>query len=131
MSKYLCGLAIVIAASLHPTMSYAQRTPSDSTSHDQTYLDFQVDRPAKLKTGRPPAYPSGLRTEGQVLVQFIVDERGRPKMDSFKVIKSSHAAMTESVQYAVSGMVFWPAEASGKKVKQLVQVPFVFAPPGR
>jgi protein TonB len=65
--------------------------------------------------------------EGQVLVQFIVDERGRPDMASFKVIKSSDAAMTESVRKAVSEMFFFPAEAGGQKVKQLVQVPFNFA----
>ena len=134
MSKYVSGLALVLAASLHPMTSQAQKSPNDSspsTSRDQTYLDFQVERAARLKGGPSPAYPEHLRAkrvEGTVLVQFVVDQRGRPEMSSFKVIKSSNAALTQSVRSAVSSMSFHPAEWGGQKVKQLVQLPFTFDP---
>jgi len=127
MSKTIFGLALVLAASL-PTGAYAQKTQNEP-SRDQTYLDFQVDQPAKVKVGRTPQYPDRLRSvEGRVLVQFVVDERGRPDMSSFKVIKSSDAELTESVRQAVMGTSFYPAESAGQKVKQLVQLPFTFMP---
>jgi periplasmic protein TonB len=131
MSKYLSGLALVLAASLHPMTSHAQKPQNDSSpSRDQTYLDFQVERAARPKAPPAPVYPEYLRAarvEGTVLVQFVVDQRGRPEMASFKVIKSSHADLTKSVRSAVNEMSFFPAEWGGQKVKQIVQLPFTFA----
>src|SRR4051794_34987929 len=91
MTKYFLGLALVIAASLNPTTSYAQKAQNDASSPRETFFDFQVDQPVKLKSGPTPSYPEHLRVarvEGRVLVQFVVDERGKPEMSSFKVIKS-------------------------------------------
>ena len=70
----------------------------------------------------------GANIEGQVLVQFVVDERGMAQMSTFKVLKSTDNELTTSVQRAVSSMTFYPAETQGRKVKQLVQQPFRFAP---
>jgi TonB family protein len=131
MTKNISGLALVLAASLLPMTVHAQKSQNDaSSSREQTYLDFQVEQPAKIKVAAAPVYPERLRSarvEGRVLVQFVVDERGKPEMPSFKVIRSSDAELTESVRTAVGGMTFFPAEAGGQKVKQLVQVPFNFA----
>lgn len=133
MSKHLSCLALVVAASLLPMTSHAQKSPNDSSASaatSQTYFDFQVERIARPKSVPAPVYPNHLRAarvEGTVLVQFIVDQRGRPDMASFKVIKSSNAELTESVRTAVSYMSFFPAEWGGQKVKQLVQLPFTFA----
>ena len=126
MTKYILGLALVLAASF-PATGSAQKAQSDSSS--QTFLDFQVDQAAKLKSGPAPQFPDRLRSsggEGRVLVQFVVDERGRPDMSSFKVLKSSDAELTASVRQSVLSSSFFPAEAGGKKVKQLVQLPFTF-----
>jgi TonB family protein len=128
MIKNLSGLALVLAASLIPMTAQAQKAQNETSA--QTYLDFQVEQPAKIRNGVTPVYPDRLRNarvEGRVLVQFVVDERGKPEMSSFKVIRSSDAELTESVRNAVSGMTFFPAEAGGQKVKQLVQVPFNFS----
>jgi TonB family protein len=133
MTKYILGLALVLAASL-PATGYAQKAQSDSASRDQAYLDFQVDQPAKLKSAPTPAFPDRLRAtgvEGRVLVQFVVDERGRPDMSSFKVLKSTDGELTASVRQSVLASSFIPAEASGRKVKQLVQLPFTFMPTTR
>ena len=104
MTRYLPGLALVLAASLCPTTGQAQ---SQAPSRDQTtYLDFQVEQPAKVKTVKTPVYPDHLRAsqvEGRVLVQFVVDERGRPDMSSFKVIKSSDAALTANTRLLNGG----------------------------
>ena len=128
MSKYFLIIALFIGASL-PATAAAQDSnkPSDS---EQTYLDFQVQTAVRIKTQTAPQYPDHLRStrvEGSVLVQFVVDEAGTPVMTTFKVLRSTDAAFSESVRRAVSNSAFYPAELKGKKVKQVVQQPYKFA----
>jgi len=98
---------------------------------DQTYFEFQVEKQVAPAPGNsPPRYPDMLRSanvEGEVLVQFVVDTTGRVERGSIKILKSSHDLFTNSVQSALGGMRFYPAEIGGRKVKQLVQQPFNFA----
>lgn len=128
MSRITLLLACALCVLL-PAQVSAQEAADTS---GQTYLKMQVDKEARLRSGGAPQYPASLRTRvgGEVLVQFIVDERGNPQMDSFQVLRSSDAAFTESVRKAVRSMTFFPAEYDGRKVKQLVQVPFKFQPRG-
>jgi len=132
MSKIIFSLILVAAAAL-PSAALAQQasqTVATSAGSDQTYLDFQVEQTVRVKTIASPEYPSQLRSariEGQVLVQFVVDEKGRAQMNTFKVLRSSDNAFSESVKIAVSETAFHPAEIGGRKVKQLVQQPFKFA----
>lgn len=97
---------------------------------EQTYFDFQVEKPvAQIPGSGAPNYPDILRSssvEGQVLAQFEVDTLGRVVVPSFKVITSSHALFEASVRNALPRMRFLPAEVGGRKVRQLVQQPFVF-----
>jgi TonB family protein len=125
MSKTTFVLACVLCATLS-ARGAAQDSGADAV---QTYLSMQVDKEVKLRSGSQPRYPTRLqktRVAGEVLVQFIVNERGQPQMESFKVLRSSNTEFTESVRSAVRLMSFFPAEVNGKKVKQLVQVPFKF-----
>lgn len=98
---------------------------------DQPYFDFQVEKPvAPLPGGAGPRYPDILRSggvEGQVLAQFVVDTTGRIEIPSFRVLRSDHAMFEQAVRQALPNMRFLPAEVGGRKVKQLVQQPFVFA----
>ena len=98
---------------------------------DQPYFDFQVEKPVVMAPGaQGPAYPDMLRTagiEGQVLAQFVVDTTGRAEMNTFKALKSDNDLFTTAVKNALQRMRFLPAEVGGRKVKQLVQQPFVFA----
>ena len=48
-------------------------------------------------------------------------------MASFKVIKSSHDLFTNSVRQVLPQMRFHAAEVGGRKVRQLVQMPFQFS----
>ena len=97
---------------------------------DQAYFEFQVEKPALALPGNPsPRYPDVLResnVEGEVLAQFVVDTSGRADMKTFKVLKSSHDLFTASVRSVLPSMKFYPAEVGGRKVKQLVQLPFAF-----
>jgi periplasmic protein TonB len=123
--RWLLAMSAVMAASAAQGQQQTSSTPTD-----QTYLDFQVEQVVRPKNAVAPSYPERLRQsriEGQVIVQYVVDERGNPQMHTFKVLKSSDHAFTESVKAAVSLMTFHPAEIAGQKVKQLVQQPFKFA----
>jgi protein TonB len=90
----------------------------------------QVDRQVGLIPGvRAPAYPEVLRSagiEGKVTVEFVVDERGRPVQGSIRVVQSDNDLFADAVRVALGRLRFTPAEVGGKKVSQLVQMPFVF-----
>jgi protein TonB len=127
MSKFMFALTFGFALVILPSNASAQQ--SAASEGGSTYLEFQVDRPATVKSAVTPRYPEHLRSasvEGDVLVQFVVDERGAAEMSSFKVLRSTHNEFSESVRLAIRSTSFQPAESGGKKVRQLVQVPFRF-----
>jgi protein TonB len=106
--------------------------PAAASAQDAatTYLDFQVEKPAKVKISVAPSYPERLlsaKVEGEVLVQFVVDEKGVADMGSFKVIRSTNTEFTDAVKRAVRSTTFVPAEHSGRKVRQIVQQPYAFS----
>ncbi|MDA1080436.1 MAG: TonB family protein [Gemmatimonadetes bacterium] len=98
---------------------------------DQPYFEFMVEKPvAEASNTSRPRYPDILKSagvEGQVVAQFVVDTLGRIEPGSFKVLSTTHALFEAAVRSAVSGMRFIPAEVGDKRVRQLVQQPFVFA----
>jgi protein TonB len=98
---------------------------------DQTYFDFQVEKPVASAPGTTsPRYPDILRSagvEGKVTAQFEVDTTGRVIISTFRVISKDHDLFETAVRNAPPNMRFIPAEIGGRKVKQLVQQPFVFA----
>jgi len=98
----------------------------------QPYFEFQVEQPTRFAPDSPhPHYPNALRAanvQGMVLAQFVVDTLGRAEPTTFKVLKSDRPEFVEAVKAALPEMRFIPAEVGGRKVKQLVQQPFSFAP---
>jgi periplasmic protein TonB len=105
-------------------------TPTPLNSNE-TFFDFQVEKQvAPFPGNSAPRYPDMLRSanvEGEVLAQFTVDTTGRAEMTTFKVLKSTHDLFTNAVKASLPNMKFYPAEVGGKKVKQLVQMPFQFS----
>ena len=97
---------------------------------NQTYFEYQVEKPVMPAPGSPsPRYPDILKSagvEGEVVVAFTVDTTGRADMSTLKILKSTHELFAAAVKSAMPSMRFLPAEVGGKKVKQLVQQPFVF-----
>jgi len=97
---------------------------------DKTYFEFQVEKPAQAASGNPsPRYPEVLKSsgvEGKVMAQFVVLETGRADMDTFKILSSDNDLFSASVKNVLPSMRFLPAEIGGKKVRQLVQLPFEF-----
>jgi len=96
----------------------------------QPYFEFQVEKPVRSLPGQAgPHYPEGLRNagvEGEVLAQFVVDTLGHADMSTFKVLKSTHPDFSYAVRIAVPRIKFAPAELAHRKVRQVVQMPFVF-----
>jgi protein TonB len=130
MPRFILTIAVVLSALLFSVAARAQSTSSPTSEEgDQTYFDFQVDQAARVRVPRAPAYPENLRSahiDGQVLVQFVVDERGTADMNTFKVIKTTNPEFVEAVRRAISNTAYSPAEIRGRRVKQLVQQPFTF-----
>ena len=93
------------------------------------YMESQVEKPVEKIGGEAPEYPSSLRAsgvEGQVLAQFVVNESGRYEPGSLKILNSSNPAFAAAVKDALPRMRFSAAQIGGKKVQQLVQMPFQF-----
>jgi protein TonB len=90
----------------------------------------QVDRQVSVLAGsQPPRYPEILRAsgvEGQLTAIFIVDEQGRVEEPSIRFAQPGNALFEDAVRVGLRRMRFSPAEAGGRKVRQLVQMPFVF-----
>ena len=89
-----------------------------------------VERAAAPRDGNPvPRYPEALRaagTEGQVLVRFVVDTAGRVEAGSVRVLRADDPQFAEAVRAVLPSFRFTPAEAGGRRVRQLVEAPFAF-----
>jgi protein TonB len=113
-----------------PEPASAREADSIAVTADSTAprYQFQVTKPALvIDAGVYPRYPANLNgVEGRVLVQFVVGTDGRAEMATFKVLRSTDDAFTAAVRAVIPLLRFTPAEASGKKVRQYVQMPFEF-----
>ena len=104
--------------------------PAPGNARD-TWTGAQVDKQALAMPGSPvPAYPEFLRSsgvEGEVVIEFVVDTLGRVESGSLREVRSTHALFARSVEQVLPRLRFVPAEAGGRRVRQWVQQPFVFA----
>lgn len=131
------AVACAVESPDRPTSPAAARaaTPPKVANLEQPFFEFQVEEQAALVTSPRVRYPDALRTAGrggsagQVLAQFIVDTTGRVDSGTVKVLRSTHPAFTAAVEAALPTLAFRPARVGGRPVKQLVQLPFEFAPP--
>jgi len=93
------------------------------------YMEFQVEKAVEKIGGDAPNYPESLKAagvQGEVLAQFVVNESGRYESGTLKILKSSNSEFTAAVKDALPRMKFSAAQIGGKKVQQLVQMPFQF-----
>jgi protein TonB len=99
-------------------------------SGDTPFRADQVEKQVAVVPGsRAPRYPELLRSsgvEGQVTAVFVVDELGRAEVESIRFVRSDNRLFEDAVKEALRRMRFIPAEVGGRKVRQLVQMPFVF-----
>jgi hypothetical protein len=94
------------------------------------YIGVEVEQSVRQKSGgTAPRYPDELRAadvEGEVLAQFVVDTTGKADMQTFKVLRSPDPQFTASVRLAVPYLDFYPAQLAGRRVRQVVLLPFLF-----
>lgn len=97
---------------------------------DTPFRADQVEKEVSVVAGSPPPrYPEVLRisgVEGQVTAVFIVDEQGRAEENSVRFVRSDNQLFEAAAREAIRRMRFDPARIGGRKVRQLVQMPFVF-----
>ena len=116
-----------------PATATASGTPGAIANPDGTngsFTAWQVEKPALALAGAIPSYPDMLRAsgiEGEVVVQFVVDTLGRVEAGSLRVVSATHVLFAQSVERVLPRLRFVPAEAAGRRVRQLVQQPFQFA----
>lgn len=101
------------------------------SDNNTTYYEFQVEKTAVQDPNSPkPQYPEILRSagvEGEVEAQFVVDTNGRADVGSFKILRSTNDLFASAVRSVLPHLRFLPAEVGGRKVRQLVQLPFSFS----
>lgn len=89
-----------------------------------------VDRQVVARAGNPtPRYPSVLQSagvEGSVRMRFIVDTLGRVEPASILALASTHTLFEHAVRESLLRSRFTPAEAAGRRVRQLVEQSFQF-----
>ena len=76
-----------------------------------------------------PTYPRLLEArgiEGIAVVRFVVDSTGMADLASFQLVETNHQLFGAAVRAAIPGMKFRPATIGGRRVRQLVELPFVF-----
>ena len=143
---------VVIITTKHRNAPEA-RTPSVSqppqaTDSAKTYFEYQVDAPAQPVAGnRAPKYPAAEKaagTEGTELARFVVGTDGLVEPGSFRVISATNGGPDGSrkgvakpendytpfdiaVRDLIPTLRFTPAKLKGVKVRQVGQMPFVFA----
>lgn len=104
-------------------------TAAPNVSDGQPLTERYVDRPVVALPGTSPRYPSLLQSagvEGEVRAQFVVDTLGRVEPGSVRILESTHENFSQAVRDALVRARFVPAEAGGRKVRQLVEQPFNF-----
>lgn len=61
---------------------------------------------------RRPDYPSDMRQaarDGRVVLKAVVDERGRVRRSSIRVLQTTDARFDDAARRALGSAVFWPA----------------------
>jgi len=96
----------------------------------EAYPAEEVTRVATVEREQDaPVYPQRQRkadVAGVVRVLVVVDAKGRPKMDTFRVLESPHEDFSRAVERAVRRWRFVPAERNGVAVAQVKPLAFDF-----
>ena len=93
--------------------------------------------PTLIGAAPQPQYPEALRdqqVEGEVVVQFVVDEYGRPDVSSMTVVRSPHVLLTNAVRAVLPQFRFEAARTAPPQSiprPETVRYAFIFRAPRR
>jgi protein TonB len=112
------------------TDASAQMSLAEAASAQDAFTLTDVDTTAaRDPDSAAPAYPVFLKSrgiEGAAVVRFVVDTTGRADPASFQLVETDHPLFGAAVRDALPGMKFRPASIGTRKVRQLVEQPFIF-----
>jgi protein TonB len=115
------------------TTNSPESNGGEESAQSSSGAPFRADQVEKqvgvIPGSAAPRYPEVLRSsgvEGRVVAEFVVDELGRAEEGSVRFVRSDNQLFEDAVRVALRRMRFIPAEVGGVKVRQLVQMPFVF-----
>jgi len=100
-----------------------------SGASNKAYSENQVDRAVQVTRPAVPRYPDALKSvnvTGEVIAQYVVDQRGRVEPASIKILSATHKLFGDAVRRALLEARYRPAEVNGTPVRQLVEQPFIF-----
>jgi len=114
--------------------SYADQLAPTTKLRNSAYGgDRGATSPVLIGEAPQPRYPDMLRAqrmEGEVVVQFLVDETGRVDVSSMKTLRSPHELFTTAVRNVLPKFRFEPARsAASKPIAEQVQYTIRFAAP--
>ncbi|HEY8164371.1 MAG TPA: energy transducer TonB [Gemmatimonadaceae bacterium] len=115
---------------VEPSYSPPNADTAGSGTGPRSYGAWEVEvEVVAIASSIRPQYPDPLRSsgvEGQVVAEFVVNEKGRADRESLRILSSTHKLFADAVSRALPQMRFKPAKIGGKPVSQLVQQAFVF-----
>jgi protein TonB len=97
---------------------------------DETFSGDDLEQRAQAVSQAPPVYPPELRKarlEGQVVIDFVVEENGR--VADARVDRSSHPEFEKAALEAIRKWRFRPGVREGKPVRSYNRQSFRFRPP--
>ena len=119
-----------------PTVEKAPEARGRSESGNASTSNAPTS-PTLIGTAPQPPYPEALRdqqVEGDVVVQFVVDENGRPDVSSMTVVRSPHVLLTNAVRAVLPQFRFEPARTAPPQSiprPETVRYAFTFRAPRR
>ncbi len=96
---------------------------------DSVYLESEVEEKPQMSSMARLTYPDRLReggTEGRVVVQAIIDKKGRVEPQSVQVIETSNEGFNKPAINVVRQSRFRPGTIQGRAVRVRVNLPIAF-----
>ena len=122
-----CTVVIHLGLILGASASPAQQEGDTG----RIYAEDQANITPVLLRQPLPIYPDSLRRAGiggTVVVRFTLNTTGHPESASIRVLTTPDSALNASARAMVSGSRFSPAQARGRRVRYLLELPIQFDP---
>lgn len=131
-----CGLIAIWSRPMRPTLRADQVLPRHSVNIDsllganEVYTAASVDKAAEYTRGTAvPVYPDSLyraRVPGRVVARFVVDTAGSVEFRTIHIVSATEPPFGAAVVQALRSASFSPARLEGRRVRQIVEMPFDF-----
>jgi TonB family protein len=113
----VAGKTASLEAQLEPIVVESTPTPEPAVDTTRVYVEREVDRPPRKRSGKPSTFrPKLSRGETvSVTISWVVDEEGRAT--EVRVLQSGGEKLDQALASAIRGWRYEPALKRGVKVK--------------